>query len=220
MTKSPQRACHAPQAKTALQRQRKNEARVSEPPKAPDNSTLVKTDITPEDFFRPWSRKNKEALVEVLISLLDHADTDPDLEPLLGAPEVREYHQRRGYVWARGATDDREGDPGCDDREDVCEDEGSEHDGAEPDIDGEPNLGAFDRITNQEKSWLDVTAWQAEELDECDLEDNGDDEPSIGGDDREDDPAERNGIGDIEGLLEQIGTGAGYGAIGFTATVE
>lgn len=34
-----------------------------------------------------------------------------------------------------------EGDDGADDREDVCEDEGAEHDGCEPDVDGEPSLG-------------------------------------------------------------------------------
>lgn len=188
---------------------------------ATDVSVPVKpVPVTPEEFFRAWSRKDKEALVEVLIASLDQADADPDLEPLLGAPEVRDGHERRAYVWARGATDDREGDAGCDDREDVCEDEGAEHDGSEPDVDGEPILGAFDRVVNQEESWLDVTAGQADELDDCDLEDTGDDEPSIGGDDREDDFAERSGIGDVEGLLEQTEFGRGFGATGFAVAVE
>ncbi|WP_438277676.1 hypothetical protein [Nitrobacter sp.] len=176
---------------------------------AADISVPVKpVPVTPEEFFRAWSRKDTEALVEVLIASLDKADADPDLESLLGAPEVRDGHERRAYVWARGATDDREGDAGCDDREDVCEDEGAEHDGSEPDVDGEPILGAFDSVVNQERSW--VTARQADELDDCDLEDTGDDEPSIGGDDREDDFAERSGIGDVEGLLEQTEFGRGF----------
>jgi hypothetical protein len=91
---------------------------------AADISVPVKpVPVTPEEFFRAWSQKDKEALVEVLIASLDQADADPDLEPLLGAPEVRDGHERRAYIWARGATDDREDDAGCDDREDVCEHE-------------------------------------------------------------------------------------------------
>jgi hypothetical protein len=44
--------------------------------------------------------------------------------------------------WASGNGDDREGDPCCDDREgDEEEHGGDEHDGAEPDEDGEPSLG-------------------------------------------------------------------------------
>lgn len=233
MTKSPQRARHASQAKTAIQRQRKSGARISKPLKDPDGS-VVKTDITPEDFFKAWSRKQREALIEVLISSLDHTDGDADLEPSLGAPEVREYHERRGHVWARGdgadreddvddedehvddettndeepslgstgdvyqglwaagSYDDREGDPGCDDREDVCEDEGSGHDGSEPSLgwtEGEAARGL---------------TYAGSFGSGHDLEEEHDGrEPSIGGDDREDDPAERNGIGDLEGLLEQ-----------------
>jgi hypothetical protein len=256
MTKSSDRARHASKAKTAVRRQRKSEARIGEPPKAPD-SPFVKTDVTPEDFFKAWSRKDKEALVEVLISSFDQADGDPDEEPLLGAPEVREYHGRRGHVWARGATDDleddaddenehvddeddnddepslgsndgvcqsfwsagsyddREGDPGCDDREDVCEDEGSEHDGSES------SLGWTDGEAARGLSYAGAcgSAYDLEEEhDGC--EPDVDDEPSIGGDDREWDDAERSGIGDVEGLLEQTEFGGGCGAAGFAAAVE
>lgn len=204
-----------PRLKRPSDKQRKSETRIGEPLNTPDGP-FVKTDITPEDFFKAWSRKDKEALVEVLISSLDQADGDSDLEPLLGAPEVREYHERRGHVWARGATDDREGDPGCDDREDVCEDEGSEHDGSEPSLgwtDGEAAAGG--RVyAGSFGSGHDLE-------DEHDgSEPDVDDEPSIGGDDREWDDAERSGIGDVEGLLEQTEFGGGCGAAGFAVAVE
>jgi hypothetical protein len=70
-----------------------------------------------------------------------------DDEPSLGS---REAHPN-GYSsmndsasqehWADGNTDEREGDDGFDDREDLCEDEGAEHDGREPDVDDEDSLG-------------------------------------------------------------------------------
>jgi hypothetical protein len=83
--------------------------------------------------------------------------------------------------------------------------------------DTEPSLGSFDRMTNQEKSWR---AMGAADLD-AEL-DTADDEPALGsldhdhhpnqeqwaaGDrrDLEEDGAE-SGIGDIDGLLEQVGT--------------
>jgi hypothetical protein len=77
-----------------------------------------------------------EALIEVLIEMSDAEAGDPDLEPILASVEATNQTK-----WASGNQDDREGDPGCDDREDVCEDEGAEHDGSEPTEDGEPSLG-------------------------------------------------------------------------------
>jgi hypothetical protein len=106
---------------------------------------LVKTDISPEDFFRAWSQKKREALIELLIEMSDVEACDADLEPILASVEATNQTK-----WASGNQDDREGDPGCDDREDVCEDEGAEHDGREPDNDdggeaekedNEPSLG-------------------------------------------------------------------------------
>lgn len=83
--------------------------------------------------------------------------------------------------------------------------------------DAEPSLGSFDRLTNQEKSWR---ALGGADLDA--ESDTSDDEPSLGsldhdhqpnqelwatGDrrDLEQDGAE-SGIGDHDGLLEQIGS--------------
>jgi len=69
--------------------------------------------------------------------------------------------------------------------------------------DAEPSLGSFDRMMDQEKSWRtidrnpDIYGWSGgtdNELDDCDYED--------------DDPAEESeasGIGDQDGLQEQIG---------------
>jgi hypothetical protein len=70
-------------------------------------------------------------------------------EPSLGSVDV--INQDR---WSIGNTDDREGDPGCDDREDVCEDEGAEHDGAEPDeADSEPSLGWTAQVSQGQGTW-------------------------------------------------------------------
>jgi hypothetical protein len=83
-------------------------------------------------------------------------EDDRDDEPILAAPENHATvpldsglwgaGQRRDEScdqsdWAQGAWNDCEGDDCADDREDVCEDEGAEHDGREPDVDGEPSLG-------------------------------------------------------------------------------
>lgn len=57
-----------------------------------------------------------------------------------------------------------------------------QHDGAEPDVDGEPALGSLDRMMNQEKGWRQTELSGGDcELDDCDLEENGDLEPSFGG---------------------------------------
>jgi hypothetical protein len=37
-----------------------------------------------------------------------------------------------------------------------------EHDGAEPDVCGEPNLGSFERMIDQEKSWQQRPVWVQE----------------------------------------------------------
>ena len=84
--------------------------------------------------------------------------------------------------------------------------------------DSEPSLGSFDRMANQEKSWRSTGADLDAELDTADFE------PSLGSieyhtpehqsqelwvkggsRDLEQDDAE-SGIGDLDGLLEQIGT--------------
>lgn len=92
-------------AKSAV-RQRKNEKRTSEAPTA-DNGPFVKTDITPEDFFKAWSRKKREALIDLLIEMSDAEAGDPDLEPSLASVEATNQTK-----WASGNLDDREGD-GC-----------------------------------------------------------------------------------------------------------
>lgn len=98
-----------------------------------------------------------------------------------------------------------------------------EDDDREEGGDAEPSLGSFDRITDQEKSYRQVSFWCLPsggdlEQDDCDSE------PSLGSsdgwsgehasqenwasggrDDREDDPTE-NGIADRDGLVEQVGS--------------
>jgi hypothetical protein len=82
--------------------------------------------------------------------------------------------------------------------------------------DSEPSLGSFDRMTNQEKSWRAGS---------CDVDaelDTADDEPALGSLDPDHHPNQEqwaagghrdleqdcaeSGIGDDDGLLEQIGT--------------
>lgn len=63
-----------------------------------------------------------------------------DDEPALASVAADEWSTQER--WAAGNADDREGDPCCDDREgDEQQHGGDEHDGAEPDVDGEPSLG-------------------------------------------------------------------------------
>jgi hypothetical protein len=104
----------------------------------------VKTDVSPEDFFKAWSRKEREALVELLIESFDAEAGDPDLEPSLG---FRAGEQFVGRGCEHGETgDDREvedehDEEGWDREGDELEHGGDEHDGCEPDVDLEPSLG-------------------------------------------------------------------------------
>jgi len=134
-------------------------------------------------------------LAKSLIDFLDGLEEDPDLEPTLG------------YM---------NGPP--------------EMDECEIPEDAEPSLGSFDRMVDQEKSWRtfdrnpDIYGWSGgtdNELDDCDYEDADPAEPSMGAveghDDQnvswkagagatdvEIDDAESSGIGDQDGLDEQI----------------
>jgi hypothetical protein len=69
-----------------------------------------------------------------------------------------------------------------------------QHDGGELDEDGEPSLGSFDRLVNQHHSSGDVRVDVLDgEVDNCDREDNDPGEVS-----------DVSGIGDQDGLLEQV----------------
>lgn len=97
-------------------------------------------------------RHKIERAIDVLIALLDAADGDPDLEPSLG------YNPY--------GSNDAEG----------------EHDGREPDEDGEPDLGWTENVMQGGPSWFPI-GW---------------------GVDHEADPAE-SGIADWLGIDEQMG---------------
>lgn len=86
------------------------------------------------------------------------------------------------------------------------------------DADAGPSLGSFDRMTDQSKAWRTQSVWSLPAVDA--EQDTADDEPAFGsldqhdnqerwaaGDrrDAEQDPAE-SGIGDLDGLLEQVGS--------------
>ena len=152
-------------------------------------------------------RPAAEQLVEELILFLDTTDGDPDLEddgdaeeepdgePLLGATDgLNQEKAWRSDGWCAPETaaepeddpaDDEPSlgstaslDQGCwafgtsDERED-------EHDGGEPDEDGEPELGSFDRLINQRHAWKarNGAYWWGSSCNELDTADN---EPSLG----------------------------------------
>lgn len=133
------------------------------PIRTPEDSAgalYFKTDIPPEEVFKAIGRLRKEARDEIdrLIRFLDdtenHMEREPEdegddadledddpgeddglSEPSLGSiGDTHHFDQER---WATGGTKDLE----------------DEHDGAEPDDDGEPSLGSCDCVTNQERSW-------------------------------------------------------------------
>jgi hypothetical protein len=142
----------------------------------------IRTPVTPEQAFRAIGALRREARAEIerLIRFLDDTDGHMELEP------------------------DDEGD----------------------DSDTEPALGSFDRMTDQSKAWRQSAGELCfsidAEQDDADNEDDGISEPSLGsiGDvhfdqgrwafgnpcDLELDDAESSGIGDQDGLLEQVGT--------------
>ncbi len=120
MTKSTQRALRASKPKSAT-RQRRNETRTSEALKAgkgetgiPVTNTYEPTDVTPEDLFKAWPRKERATLIELLIDSLDAEAGDADLEetgddePSLGFLDCWTGSGRSGQ--AGGCTGDREND--------------------------------------------------------------------------------------------------------------
>jgi hypothetical protein len=130
-----------------------------------------------------WLRTEAAAEIERLLSFLDEIDGEADLEPSLGSPESWRYDGRRALAWAADdreddadlestdRDDDEEGfdaEPSLGSSNDYGsgvsygsnidpEHRGTDledgHDGSEPDVEGEPALGSFDRMMNQEKSW-------------------------------------------------------------------
>jgi hypothetical protein len=109
--------------------------RTSEAPK-PTGGPFVRTDITPEELFSTFGRKRIEIWIEKMIELVDASDGDCDLEPEPVEPNYA------GFTNVLECQDEAESDQGCDDREgDELQHGGDEHDGAEPDVDGEPSLG-------------------------------------------------------------------------------
>ncbi|MCK1578572.1 hypothetical protein IVB03_02980 [Bradyrhizobium sp. 168] len=122
--------------------------------------------------------RHARELIKDLIDFLDQLDADSDLEPTAGAS---------------------------------CTDE------CEPPEDAEPSLGSFDCLMNQDTSWRTVhgefIAGPEAEQDDCDIEpslgsldhNHSQERWAVGGRrDLENDGAE-SGIGDYDGLLEQVG---------------
>jgi hypothetical protein len=153
-----------------------------ERPAEPAGALYFKTPVTPEEIFQAIGRLRKEARDEIdrLIRFLDetdnHMEREPDGsdEPTLGWSIGGQYGDDRDLEIEEGDDEpDAEGEPSLGsvgihshdqrvwadgDRRDLED----EHDGAEPDECGEPSLGSFDRMTNQEHSWIaQVDGWNA-----------------------------------------------------------
>jgi hypothetical protein len=111
----------------------------------------------------------------------DDGSDEPSLGSLESHPNGYGFPERSSIgtqaQWGSSATDDTEDEHNG--REGPDED-------LEPDAEGEPSLGSFDRLENQLHAWKMHGAW-------------------FGGEDRENDPAE-SGIGEMDGL-SQMGFG-------------
>jgi hypothetical protein len=158
--------------------------------------------------------------IERLIALLDRIEPDPDLEGAyhghgLGTEDDEPGHddemtapENYGKGWSQPRpVDDNDDDEDGHDREDDPGENGiADRDGLAEQLDGEPSLGSFDRMWNQEKSYRQhagPTAYNGFAVIDAELDD-ADREPSLGAngavdqsrwgiggrDDRELDPAE------------------------------
>lgn len=175
MTKSPQMARDASKAKSAT-RQRKNIKRTSEPPKAVGKAYKT-IGMTAEDFFKAWSRKDREALIEVLIDSLDATDGYSMSELEACEPTPLQFLDRFGDRY----EDEREADDAEPDDDEIRR-HGSPsagyHEDDEPDSDDEPSVGFDDRELDE------ADDPRGEGVNE-DGDDNPDDEPSLGWTDEE-----------------------------------
>jgi hypothetical protein len=216
-----------PESAAAKRRQQRASKRREKTIRTRVRGLYYPTGVTPDDFFDAIGKLRKEAHDEIdrLLSFLDDLDdaepeADADFEPALGSA-ISGYGSDAYDQEEWGHSDDadeREGsDPDLepslgwsttraygagDDRED-------EHDGGEPDDDGEPLLGAT-LAFNQDDAWrmpdrVEGTAYEPE----ADPLDDGEYDPS------------ESGIGDSDGVLEQWGfSGSGIGSSGFCSHVE
>ena len=149
----------------------------TKPPEGAQEGPLyIPTDVTPEDLFQAIGRLRKEARDEIdrLVRFLDetenHMEREPedeadDSELEDGADEENSLGSLERHAssygpdgrnptgtqtnWSGGRGDDLE----------------EEHDGAEPDEDGEPSLGAFEGHDNQTVAWAGETHFMDVELD-------------------------------------------------------
>lgn len=122
----------------------------------------------------------------------DPGEDNGDNEPSLGSVG---FASERAYQpnWAAGGSHDREADDGENGIADV--------DGLAEQTTGEPSLGSFDRMLNQEKSWRQhegpSCAWVVTDAEQDDA-DNEDSDPA--------EECEPSGIADLDGYAEQRGT--------------
>lgn len=218
------RCCHPPGASavrwhpavTSRQFQRSTMQTTIERPADSAGELYVKTDISPEQIFQAIGRLRKEARDEVnrLLEFLDRTDVsreleeDGDAEPSLGCQEAFPG-QGRG-----GGGDDREPDLGSFDRmtdqrlsnrQNHLGEERLEVDAEQDLADREPSLAATE--THVTPPYPGVDLMGGRQYRDCSA--NQEYWASSRSDDREHD--DDNGIGDLDGLLEQVGGWIGGG---------
>lgn len=147
-----------------------------ERPAATAGESYRQTDVTPDEFFRAWSRAEREALIEVLIDTLD-LESDCDEDSAVDDDGCDEAELERSFA---GITADDAGLPGYN-----CEDE-LEADDRGGEADSEWSLGsvATSETTSQEHWSAGLESDREEEHDGREPEnEHGDDsdyEPSLG----------------------------------------
>jgi hypothetical protein len=129
-------------------------------------SALRKNARNSEEAFQAILRLRKAARTEIdrLVRFLDESDNQMELEP--DGTEAEEHDDPEDDEPSLRANGHGGGGAICytisaigDGSEMICDREGDEHDGGEPDpydedgADAEPSLGLFDRMIDQHKSW-------------------------------------------------------------------
>jgi hypothetical protein len=129
---------------------------------------------SPRDDLEDEHDGREPSLCGIAVHGVDDLEFDvADLEPSLGSIDASD--NQRG--WAQCDRTDGEESPGDDEPSLGWTSDGAigmlllhpdqvdiedEHDGTEPDVCGEPHLGSFDRMLDQEKSWQQRPAWVQE----------------------------------------------------------
>ena len=150
---------------SAKQKQRRAAQRREKATRTRVKGLYYPTGVAPDEFYKELGRLRKAAEAEierllVFIDALDDPDLEPDAdyEPTLGSALLANGGDQED--WATPDVDEREIDPDPEPslgwtstgQHGTNDDSEDEHDGAEPDVEDEPTLGATE-ATDQEIGW-------------------------------------------------------------------